>query len=124
MVLFRRSSWGVGFLVWVASGLAGCQRHQPPTPQAPAPEAPFQSPSIKKAPEAPSVPDGFVLRPTFDTTLGNFSAGTAFSVKLPGHSRPIVLTALHLLGPGGGLPRDVPAPEVLQAVKRLTLKDC
>jgi hypothetical protein len=65
-----------------------------------------------------------VLRPTFDTTLGTFRAGTAFHITLLNHTRPILLTATHLLGPDGGCPRKVLPAELPQVVKSVTLRDC
>jgi hypothetical protein len=79
------------------------------------------SPQAKQGP--PTVADGFVLRPTFETTLGSIQAGTAFPVTVAGYDRPIILTAMHLLGPGGGLPSDVPATDVGRVVKAISLRE-
>lgn len=70
---------------------------------------------------APVVPDGFVWRPQFKTSLGEINAGTAFVVDVGG--RRVVLTALHLLGEAGGLPRNVSPHEVPQVVRQLMLSD-
>lgn len=75
-------------------------------------------------PKTQSAPDWYVFRPTFSTTEGEVRAGTAFFIRLPDHSRPLLLTALHLLGPAGGMPKDVPPTEVPKVVKRLRLTDC
>ncbi len=73
---------------------------------------------------APSVPDGFVLRPTFQTTRGDAPAGTAFAITLPGRPRAILLSALHLLGESGGLKEDIPAKDVPGALKGVVVSDC
>jgi hypothetical protein len=124
MGLYRRRGYGLALLVCVASGLVGCQRHAPPTAAGPPPEKPRQAAQGQVSPGPPSVPDGFVLRPTFETTLGKIAAGTAFPVQFPGQDRPLILTAIHLLGPAGGLPDDVPPTEVPRVVKGITLTDC
>ena len=124
MLLSRRLGSGAALLVWVASCCVGCHRERPSKVQEP-PRQTF--PPVQKTQKVlgpPSVPACFVPRPTFDTTLGRISAGTAFAVTIPGQSRPLILTAIHLLGPMGGLPRDVPAKEVPRVMKGLTLKDC
>ena len=74
--------------------------------------------------KVPPAPDGFIFRPTFDTDEGEIRAGTAFPLRLPGHPRPVIISALHLFGPGGGMSRDVPPNELPKAVKRLRLDDC
>jgi hypothetical protein len=72
----------------------------------------------------PPVPDGLIFRPTFETDEGEIRAGTAFPLRLTGYPRPVIVTALHLLGPGGGMSRDVSHGEIAKAVKRLRLDDC
>ncbi|MGC3970933.1 MAG: hypothetical protein QM775_27445 [Pirellulales bacterium] len=113
-------------------------------------------------PEPPKVPAGAVFRPTFGTTSGGLSAGTAFFVLLPvakehaekeaaaaeraakdsaekqpaasaakdsaakvEPAEPIVLlTALHLFGPSGGLKAQVPPAELPARVRGVELVDC
>lgn len=74
--------------------------------------------------DPPSVPDRFVFRPTFETRLGTVHAGRAFVVNLPHQPVPIALTAIHLLGPAGGLERDVPGSEVPNVIRRVVLEEC
>ncbi len=97
------------------SCLVGCDRNEPFTTGG-------GSPSSNQSPPQP--PAGSLFRPTFETTLGTIEAGTAFEISLTNASRPILLTAIHLLGPDGGAPHKVPAVEVPQVVKSLELKDC
>lgn len=72
----------------------------------------------------PVVTAGTLFRPTFNTFDGPVSAGTAFAARLPGSSTPIILSALHLLGPAGGLPHDIPASELSHAWRSLEVDDC
>jgi hypothetical protein len=73
---------------------------------------------------APRVPDRFVFRPTMTTRFGPVAAGRAFLVSIPHQRMPIALTAIHLLGPAGGLDRDVPAAEVPEAIQSVLLEEC
>src|SRR5438046_8012020 len=102
-------------LIVALTYVTGCERKQV-TENSPASQPPDQSP--------PPVLDGSLLRPTFDTILGTFSAGTAFHISLPNQTRPILLTAIHLLGPDGGCPRKVLPAELPQVVKDVRLRDC
>jgi hypothetical protein len=70
------------------------------------------------------VADGFLFRPHFSTTQGKFRAGTAFCVRLDGQDEPVLLTALHLLGPSGGLPAEVAPLDVPRVVRGVELEDC
>jgi hypothetical protein len=97
------------------SCFTGCDSKQV-NEASPVSQSPAQSP--------PLVPDGSLLRPTFVTTLGTINAGTAFHISLPGQTRSILLTAIHLLGPDGGSPRKVLPAELPQVVKSVALKDC
>jgi hypothetical protein len=81
-------------------------------------------PATADDPKAPDVPDGCLFRPSFETSKGTIDAGTAFFVTLPDQPRPVMLTALHLLGPAGGLPKDVPPADVPATVKGLAVSDC
>jgi hypothetical protein len=61
------------------------------------PEFPVK-PVAAKSPGPPAVTEHFVFRPTFETTDGTTTAGTAFAVTIPGAERPILITAVHVLG--------------------------
>jgi hypothetical protein len=63
-----------------------------------------------------------VFRPVFRTSDGVVEAGTAFAVAWRG--RHVLLSALHLLGPAGGLSRDVPAAAVPKVVAQVELDPC
>ncbi len=80
--------------------------------------------SAADKPKPPAAPPGFVFGQTFVTDTGQIGAGTGFFARLPDYPRPILLTALHVLGPAGGLPKDVLPTEVPKVVKRLQLQDC
>jgi hypothetical protein len=77
----------------------------------------------QKEAKTPTVPDGFILQPEFQTKKKTFAAGTAFVVKLEGFPRPIILSALHLIGPAGGYPEDVPADKLAQVIDKVTIVD-
>lgn len=96
---------------------SGCQNSEDQfTPE------PILSPNL---PGAPLIPEIAVLRPYFQTTLGNVDAGsavgTAFAVELQGSDSPIVLTALSVLGPGSGLTRQAEGAELVEIFKSSTL---
>lgn len=59
------------------------------------------------------------VRPKFETeSFRSITAGTAFAVIF--HETPLLLTAHHLLGTAGGLPRDLRWDEVVSEVTRVT----
>jgi len=70
---------------------------------------------------APAVEDGTVLRPRFKTEQGTFNAGTAFAVELNG--KVLVVTALHLFGPAGGLEKQIEGDKVPAFTKSISLRD-
>jgi hypothetical protein len=75
------------------------------------------------AQKLPSLKDHTVVRPTFQTGQGPLEAGTAFAVKLAGQDRLLLVTALHLFGPSGGLAKQVPSSELPKFVTRVSLAD-
>lgn len=87
-------------------------------------QEPHPSPNLPGAPEIKNIS---VLRPYFQTTLGNVdvgsSIGTAFIVEMDGHDRPIVLTALSILGPASGLSRQAHPAELSEIYQSITLGD-
>jgi len=110
--------WRPAVICFVLLGpCAGCRERPAPSP------APAKITAPAPARE-PTAPDRFVFRPTFDTDKGPVSAGTAFAVRVPGQSRAVILTALHLLGPSGGMSRDVAPADVPRRVKELRLRPC
>lgn len=73
------------------------------------------------APPSKSV-EAILYRPTFDTSLGRVEAGTASCVQLEGVSRPVILTALHLFGPAGGLAQDIAPGQLAKTVHGYNLQ--
>jgi hypothetical protein len=67
---------------------------------------------------------GMVFRPSFGHRGTFFEAGTAFAASVPGSNKPIILTALHLFGPAGGLERDIPPSQIPSRLSELKLTDC
>jgi hypothetical protein len=110
--------------------LAGCSPHSESKPAVPTTSVREPTPTAKvtgdprRESNPPGAPDWFVFRPTFTTTEGEIRAGSAFFVRLPDHPHPILLTAIHLLGPAGGMAKDVPPADVPKVVHRLRLNDC
>lgn len=86
--------------------------------------APFSDPFSVTDNRPPVVPPGSLFRPDFFTTAGPVRAGTAFAARLRGSEYPLILSSLHLLGPAGGLPDDLPAEQVPQLWHGLDLSDC
>jgi len=67
---------------------------------------------------------GTLFRPRFGTSEGEVYAGTAFAAKLPGKSQTLILTALHLFGPAGGLKTEIEADKLAKAWNKLIVEDC
>ncbi len=102
----------------VLAMLPGCQRASAPAPEAKTPAATQQAVAAP-----PTLPEGAVVRPAFDTVAGRFSAGTAFFVTLPGQAQPIGLTAHHLFGPAGGLGRELTGAELGRFVRSVSFTE-
>ncbi|MEI7688462.1 MAG: trypsin-like peptidase domain-containing protein, partial [Planctomycetota bacterium] len=126
---------GVGILIFaivIGGGMATAIlvfRKTTPLPvpaAAAAPAAPAVAPGPNDAAPPinvadPTVAANFVFFPTFHLKTRDIGAGSAFAVKLDDIENPVILSALHLLGPSGGLPVDVPGTKVPAEVKALTL---
>ena len=69
----------------------------------------------------PNVPDHFLFRPRIETSVGTVRGGTVFAAQLPGDSRAILFTALHVFGPPGGLESEPEAKDLPAAVKKVVL---
>jgi hypothetical protein len=67
------------------------------------------------------VPDGFVLRPSFTTPTKTWSGGSAFVTELRGEF--LVVTALNLLGPNGGLETQLEAPSLPTVLRHVDIRD-
>jgi len=67
--------------------------------------------------------DNFVFRPRFETIDGEFSAGCAFVTLTPFSDKPIVLTALHLLGPAGGYYQQLESDTLRSTLAGLSLRE-
>ncbi len=93
----------------------GCTQEEPRVAEQPTKSV------AAKVPAKPSMPVGALFRPEFETIHGTVSAGTAFVIQLPGDSRPILLSALHLLGPDGGLSERIKPTDVGEAVSKIRL---
>jgi len=98
------------FLAFAISFVVGCDRK-------PAPQQVSDKPA-----SAPVVAGHPVFRPEFETTEGTIEAGTAFLVK-GSDTQNILVSALHLLGPAGGLPDDINPDAIGKCVLKITLHD-
>ena len=87
---------------------AGCGDGAGPPAVSKGPSPTQRAGKVEANEKEPPAPNGFIFRPTFDTDEGEIRAGTAFPLRLPEHARPVIVTAMHLFGPGGGMSRDVP----------------
>jgi hypothetical protein len=80
------------------------------------------TPAPKPPPAPPVVPDGFVARPTFVTSDGHhYDAGVAFVADAGGAQ--VLVSALQLLGPSGGLPAQLTAEQVPTTLQQVLLHD-
>ena len=77
---------------------------------------------LSPKPPDPRIGKSVALRPTFVLrTGGSYQAGTAVAVRLQPRKAPIVLTALHLFGPAGGLDKDLAPPFLDQVIREVLL---
>lgn len=67
------------------------------------------------------LPDA-VFEPVFQTTLGRLAAGKVFVATLPDCGEAVLVSALHLFGPAGGLPAQMRPQEVETRVTRIELR--
>jgi hypothetical protein len=65
-----------------------------------------------------------LFRPQFVTSDGVVDAGTAFAAKIDGTPETLIISALHLFGPSGGLDREIPAAVLSNRWQGLSLQDC
>lgn len=86
-------------------------------------DAPRQTKIIAQRKSPPNVQDACLFRPEFQTKIGTIQAGTAFTVELSGCDELVLLSALHLLGPSGGLPETILPANIDASLSGITLFD-
>ena len=67
---------------------------------------------------------GTLFHPRFGTSEGEVNAGTAFAAKLTGKSQILILSALNLFGPAGGLKANIAPDKLPTAWRKLVVEDC
>jgi hypothetical protein len=118
LFIHRASCAAVAAAVFLLLLILGCRPPAGPAPGTPSEPTAKPVPAIAEGP--PALPDKFVLQPTIHTERMTYSAGTAFGVKHPDLARPVILTCLHIFGPGGGYPKDIPPLELSSVVKAVS----
>lgn len=63
-----------------------------------------------------------VFEPRWATDTGTIQAGKAFAVNLDGCLNPLLVSALHLFGPSGGLPQQIEAVDLKKRVLQIELR--
>ena len=86
------------------------------------PRRPMGVPSAAMRVEA-RVSLGSLFRPTFRTPQGDVNAGTAFAAKVPRANKTMIISAMHLFGPAGGLTADIPSIQLANEWQGLTLEE-
>ena len=81
--------------------------------------APAPAPA-SAATAAPTSTDA-IFKPMFTTPQGPLNAGTAFVARFDHCDAPVLLTAIHLFGPSGGLPQAMTADDVRHGVSQAEL---
>ena len=74
----------------------------------------------------PHLEGNCLFRPTFNCNSGQIQAGTAFVVEIGDRRSPVLVSALHLLGPDGGLPKKIKPANIdreLQSIELFGLFD-
>ncbi len=86
---------------------------------------PDATPRPNKSKSAPLVlSTGTLFHPRFGTSQGEVNAGTAFAAKLTGKSQTLILSALNLFGPAGGLKSNIDPDKLTTVWKKLVVEDC
>ncbi len=70
------------------------------------------------------VPAGFLFHPTFRTGGGVTRGGIVFAARGGASSDPVLISALRLMGPAGGLDRPIDALDLFTSVQSVDLRDC
>jgi hypothetical protein len=111
-----------GFGVWAAISAYQCRhiaaRYQIESRY----ESTSSNPSVTSTGPIVAVP-GQLFRPTFSTTLGRVNAGTAFAARVPGRDGTLIVSALQLFGPIGGLSSNIPSNQLAQQWTGLAVQD-
>ena len=71
----------------------------------------------------PVLEENTILRPTFYMRNTDFCAGTAFAVEMRDEKESLILTALHLFGPDGGLDEQIPSSELTNNIQKVEFTD-
>jgi hypothetical protein len=80
-------------------------------------------PALARGPVAAATePATGVLQPTFQTVSTSIEAGKAFVIRVDGCPFPVLVTALRLLGPQGGLAGQIAARELAEQVHDIAVE--
>jgi len=71
----------------------------------------------------PVLKENSILSPYFHLRDIEFSAGTAFAVELSDEREDLIVTALHLFGPSGGLNKQISSYELEYSIERVEFTD-
>ncbi|MEM9643994.1 MAG: hypothetical protein AAF989_03280 [Planctomycetota bacterium] len=70
------------------------------------------------------IPANFLFRPTFHTSKGTATGGVIFAARRSESAPTVLISAMHLLGPRGGLETSIDALDVFTHWKSVDLLDC
>lgn len=119
MPFIRRMFQHFCLTCFIACLFCGCQRTDTATTISER-DAGEASPSAR-------IPDYSIWRPFFFTEFGNQAIdeiqGTAFAVKAGAKDKVFLVTALHLLGPAGGLTRQIEPGKIHQLVNEVVTSE-
>jgi len=79
------------------------------------------APASAASAAATPTPTDAIFRPVFTTPQGPLNAGTAFVARFDRCEEPVLLTAIHLFGPAGGLPQAMSSDDVKHGVSQAEL---
>lgn len=77
----------------------------------------------ESSPPEPMIPFRSVFEPTFKLEQRNIRVGTAFAAEIGEAKVPVIISAIHLLGPNGGLDKNIPSRKIPDVLKSVTLSD-
>lgn len=108
-------------VLFFSLSMLGCE------PTSPAPSARDARRGVQKPEGAPDVQEYTAWRPFFTTDYGVVSGsdmvGTGFAFRLSDESKPVFVTALHLLGTDNGLEKDLLPNEFSESIESTFLSD-
>jgi len=120
MTIDRNRLSSICLMCFAACAMYGCQPANT--------DVSMPAPSASEGMSAvPKIPDYAIWRPFFSTEFGNQATddirGTAFAVKAGPEGKIFLVTALHLIGPAGGLTQQIEPGQIRKWVHDVVISE-